>query len=208
MNQQGSQPGQPAAPQWQQGAPQWQPGPGQGQPQWQPPQKQPNWFVRHKVWTGIFVAIVLIVIISAAANGGKSKSNTSTAPASSAPAAAPAIPAKPSPAAAPAPPPAPPTTPAPPRVLLNQSGTGIQTLAPFQVSGSWTLKYTFDCASFGSAGNFAVDVNTDKGGLVFADTGPNLLAMNGNSSTYMPQGGNLSLSINSECNWTVQAVQP
>lgn len=101
----------------------------------------------------------------------------------------------------------PPTTAKPqPQTLLDKSGNGIQTLPPVDINGPWTLKYSFDCTADGGTGNFIVNVNQADGSPNFYDNGPDALAASGSSSDYEPVGGNLSLDINSECNWNVQIV--
>lgn len=170
-----------------------------------------QWFARHKVLT-VSQAIILLVIIASVAGGGGKKNaanpltpaiapTTAAAAADKSPERAPS-PAGPIPTA---PPTAPPTT-AAPQVAFSQSGTGLQMLAPFSILGPWVLQYTFDCSNFGIAGDFAVQVTNANGTPNLIDNGPNVVAMNANASTFMPQGGTLSLTIDTECNWTIQAV--
>jgi len=94
----------------------------QGPPAAPPLAKKKNWFLRHKILTGLG-ALVLLFIVIGTANGGKSPTASTVASASSAPSSsasssrAPAPPAAPSsvPApAAPSAPPAPSSAPAPP----------------------------------------------------------------------------------------------
>jgi hypothetical protein len=48
-----------------------------------------------------------------------------------------------------------------PRVLIRFSGSGILNSAPFRVTSSTvTVHYTYDCASFGTSGNFIADMET------------------------------------------------
>jgi len=123
---------------------------------------------------------------------------TVTQPSNPAPKTAPAktTTTTPSKAATPAP------APAGPAVLLDQSGSGQAQTAPFKTGKSWTVTYTFDCASFGGSGNFQFDVNNTDGSTNY-DTGANDLAANGGSSDYFYDSGTHYLSINSECDWHI-----
>jgi hypothetical protein len=104
--------------------------------------------------------------------------------------------------------------PVPPQVLLNMSGSGIQNSAPFLVSSSQvTVTYSFNCSSFGGSGNFQADLlygnqsspNSDDQSIA------NQLAPSGQATTTVyPQdpGNNYYVSVNSECNWTIEVVSP
>lgn len=146
MNQQGWQANQP-------GAPQWQPQP---QHQWAPPaapSPKRNWFVRHKVWTGVIVAVVLIMIISVASGGSKSNNKTTTPAATTAPAKPAAAPAPP---VATAPKPAPSPAPAPVRQVhgtLITVGAGNYTIGTPGAPVAGLYDVTTDP---GQSGNFIV----------------------------------------------------
>lgn len=90
--------------------------------------------------------------------------------------------------------------------VFSQSGSGITNTNPFRIKDSWRLHYSFDCANFGQSGNFAADIETSRGNPVLSDTGPNLLQLRGEGSSYEPRGGRVFISINSECDWTVSAL--
>jgi len=107
----------------------------QGPPAAPPLAKKKNWFLRHKILTGLG-ALVLLFIVIGTANGGKSSTPTgstaasvSSAPsssasssrASSAPAAPSSAPAPPAPSSAPASPPPPPPPAAPAETVSQQN---------------------------------------------------------------------------------------
>lgn len=101
--------------------------------------------------------------------------------------------------AAPVAPPAAPVA-AAPTVLYSNTGTGIGSTPDFTTGAEWQVQYTFDCAGFGQQGNFAV---TDDAGDVLV----NALAANGSDVAYVHASpGTHSLSINSECDWTVKVI--
>jgi hypothetical protein len=87
-------------------------------------------------------------------------------------------------------------------ILLQESGNGIKNTGSFTVTGPWQLIYTFDCASFGSSGNFIVEVADSSGRMV--DIAVNELAAKGSSSSPQYTTGTLHLEINSECAWAVK----
>lgn len=169
------------------------------------PKPRPKW----KTPVIALVALVVGIAIGAAANGSKGTSPSTTAGAtstsaatatSSAPAAATSAPAPAAPApatsAAAAAPAAPATS-----VVLTASGNGIKTTKQFTVADNWSLKYTYDCSSFGSQGNFQVfEKGGDNDGLPLV----NELNSKGGDVTYQhSDAGQHSLEVNSECSWTV-----
>jgi hypothetical protein len=87
------------------------------------------------------------------------------------------------------------------RVVLTEYGKGTKSTATFSVLGDWDLSYSFNCAVFGSEGDFIVD-GTNGGSYVIA------LAMQGKGTTHLHDGnGAMRLSINSECSWKIQVEQ-
>ena len=68
------------------------------------------------------------------------------------------------------------------------------------------MSWTYDCTSFGSAGNFSVDVQQPQGDLD-SDFGPNELGNGGSGTDYYYDTGSFQLSIDSECDWTI-TVEP
>jgi hypothetical protein len=83
----------------------------------------------------------------------------------------------------------------------SQIGTS-GTTPTFAQSGNWTMSWNFNCAAFGSAGNFQVNVNQPSGDLTI-DNGPNELAASGSGTDYYTDTGTFSLSVNSECDWSI-----
>jgi hypothetical protein len=153
--------------------------------------------------TIIVTFLAVTALLTMGAKGCSSTSSQST-PASQAP-AAPAIPSSSAPAVTSAPTVATTTTVAAPKTLLDQQGSGTGNLEPFTVGGPWHLTYSYNCANFGSAGNFQVYVKVG-GELSFDDNGPNELKMSGSGSEYEPKGGTITLQVNSECEWHVKAI--
>ncbi|MEU2869799.1 hypothetical protein ABZ769_11420 [Streptomyces olivoreticuli] len=127
--------------------------------------------------------MTLLVIIGAVSSGGKQSTGSSArggGRASDAPAN---------------------KAPAKPRTVLSESGNGIKSTEKFTVSGDWDLHYSFDCSSFSSSGNFMVS----EGGALGVPL-VNELAAKGNDVTHLHDGGTKYLEINSECSWTVEAI--
>jgi hypothetical protein len=83
-------------------------------------------------------------------------------------------------------------------VVFQRSGSGIGSTPTFTVPDEWQLVWSYNCASFGSRGNFVVDATGGPDTALVNDLG------SGRSSTeYEHSGGPVSLSINSECAWTI-----
>jgi hypothetical protein len=94
-----------------------------------------------------------------------------------------------------------PVAPPQPKIVLTVSGNGIKTTQSFSVTGDWDLQYSYDCASFGSQGNFAV---SDDTGMPLI----NELGAKGSDTTHQHGGaGKMYLSVNSECQWKIKVVQ-
>jgi hypothetical protein len=94
----------------------------------------------------------------------------------------------------------------PAAVLGTFTGSGGQTTARFTVpgSGNWELKWSYTCASYGSAGNFIVD---EDGGKDLNGVNVNALG-NGSDGITHAYGdtGRHYFVVNSECDWTMSAV--
>lgn len=137
-------------------------------------------------WLGIGFGIIVLLGVCSALLGGPSEDGTSTpAEPDQAPPAAPAA-----------------NEPAAPVVLLELSGSGTKTTQKFTANGDWDLEWSYDCSSFGQAGNFQV----------FPD-GPGFLApvnqldTQGSGVEHYHSGGEYFLTVNSVCNkWTIKAV--
>lgn len=173
----------------------------QPQQAYAPPAPAPTLKTRPKWKTPLIAAVALVVgiAIGAAAGGGSKSSNapdasgTTSTSSSSAPTTA----AKSAPThAAPVAPAAPATS-----VVLQTSGDGAKTTKTFIVTADWSVKYTYDCANFGTQGNFAVmEHGGDLDGLPIVNT----LGSKGGDTTYQHgDAGQRSLEVNSECAWTL-----
>lgn len=96
-------------------------------------------------------------------------------------------------------------TPAPSHaVLLQQHGSGTATTKRFTAPADWDLSWSYDCAAFGSQGNFQVFPNSNNAlaGLVPV----NQLGRSGKGVEHYHEGGQIYLEINSECSWSVKAT--
>jgi hypothetical protein len=91
--------------------------------------------------------------------------------------------------------------------------TGLDHSAPFQVnSGTLTARYSYDCSSYGSQGNFIADVEAGNQSSMDSDdqTVANALGEGGSAvTTIYPQdvGSDYHLAVDSECNWSVTVKQ-
>jgi hypothetical protein len=130
---------------------------------------------------GLFVAAVIIGIVSVAASKSSPSSDSATAP--------PPVGSTATKGAAPA----------KAATLLTLSGSGIENTAQFTTDGNWTLKYSYDCSSFGQAGNFVV---SDETGMPLV----NEMNLKGSGSTPQYDSGTHHLEVNSECDWTVTVI--
>jgi hypothetical protein len=176
-----------------------QPPQGYYQPPPQPPKRKRH--IARNILIGVAALVVLIIALGAVASKGKTPS-----PAASPAAPAATSPASASPAAVAAPPPA------PPRVLIRFDGSGIRNSPPFNVgSGALTVHYSFDCAAFGSSGNFVADLLYGNQSSFSSDDQPiaNALAASGSTTTTVyPQdpGRDYYLSVDSECSWKIKVT--
>jgi hypothetical protein len=104
--------------------------------------------------------------------------------------------------------------PKPPVVLLTLSGNGIENSRPVVVTQSTLqVRYSYDCSSFGSSGNFIADFETANQASLDSDDQPiaNALGSGGSATTTIyPQdtGSEYHLAVNSECNWSVTISAP
>lgn len=84
---------------------------------------------------------------------------------------------------------------------FSDNGSGIHSTEYFHVNGEWELDWSYDCSNVSGSGNFIVEVNGDVNDLLVNELG------SGDSGTeYVHAGGDVYLKINSECDWTVKAV--
>ena len=76
----------------------------------------------------------------------------------------------------------------------------------FSQSGQWLMDWSYNCSSYGSQGNFAVEVNQPAGSSI-VDIGPNELGNSGSGVDYYYDTGQFNLSVDSECDWSI-TVEP
>jgi hypothetical protein len=91
-----------------------------------------------------------------------------------------------------------------PVVLWQQSGSGIQSGQQFTVPDGvkgWNEVWSYNCSGFGSRGNFITTINGSS-----SDTGNNQLGPGGSGTNYYYDTGTFSIDVNSECDWTDEAV--
>jgi opacity protein-like surface antigen len=95
---------------------------------------------------------------------------------------------------------------APATLVLSMAGNGVKQSPDFTVhNDQWTIRYTYNCAKFSArSGNFQVFV-TGVGGRV-ALVAVNELGASGSSSTVQHGAGTYYLGVNSECDWTIKAI--
>jgi len=86
---------------------------------------------------------------------------------------------------------------------LDISGSGTHSTETFTVNNEWELDWSYDCSSFGSQGNFQIYIYT---GRTLLGVGVNQLGDSDSGTEYLHQGGDIYLEINSECNWSVKAL--
>jgi hypothetical protein len=86
----------------------------------------------------------------------------------------------------------------------SQTGQSGQT-QQFSVGSAWNLNWSYSNCTDGS-GNFIVNINQPIGDTAF-DVGPNELGSGGTGSDTYTDTGTFSLSIDSECGWSI-AISP
>jgi hypothetical protein len=144
--------------------------------------------------------VVLIVIVATTTSHGGTITNPTTSTTIS-PAAPPAThaPAHPAPAAATTAAPAT-TAPATPVILYSKTGSGTGSTPTFTTAAEWQVQYSYDCTAFGQSGNFMVTSEDFQLAI-------NQLGTKGADTDYVHNDpGSHSLSIDSECAWTVKVL--
>lgn len=202
----------PTVPQWQQNDPrqQWQQPQSQqpyrpaAQPQYQPPDsarlypppsapQPPRASGKSRkgcafLGCGGLAALVILAVVLASQSSPSSP--TSAPPAASQPAA----PAQPAASSA---------APTVAKTVATFSGSGIQNTAPFTVTSTWRLDYSFDCSNFGQSGNFIVMEDGTLTGAMSVDE----LALTKTGSSYAyDDAGKHHIEVDSECSWTLKVI--
>jgi hypothetical protein len=93
-------------------------------------------------------------------------------------------------------------------VLLNQSGSGEDSTQQFTVpetAKGWHVNWSYNCATFGGSGDFDYSVNVGPT-INFDDDGPNQLGAGGSGTQHYYDTGTFNLIVDSECDWTIEAV--
>jgi hypothetical protein len=90
--------------------------------------------------------------------------------------------------------------------LLDLTGNGRKDSQRFTPTAAWTIRYTFDCSTFGYPGIFQVYVWRGSSDLV--GVGVDELALSGSSSTTQYATGDVHLQVNSLCDWHVIVTEP
>jgi hypothetical protein len=86
---------------------------------------------------------------------------------------------------------------------FTSAGIGSSGQTPqFSESGNWQMAWNYDCSAFGSQGNFVVMVNQPNSSTGI-DVAPNELGMSGSGTDSYTDTGTFSLSVNSECTWSI-----
>ena len=136
---------------------------------------------------GLVVAGIIISAVSAGSKGTGSSPGSTVAASAPAPASSAAA-AKPAKA----------------RTVVTFSGSGQESTPKFTVTSTWKLDYSFNCATFGQAGNFAV---LEDGGSDLSGVTVNVLATSKTASSWAyGDAGSHYLEIDSECSWTVTVI--
>jgi hypothetical protein len=146
------------------------------------------------------VSVAMFVTACGSTAGTSSDSSATANAATSLPSATSSGTATPTPAVSPTRAVTPAPTPASPQTLLNQQGSGTASTASFSTPKNWDLGWSYDCSSFGSSGNFEVDVQGNLGPV-----GVNQMGTSGSGTEYYHQGGSYYLEVDSECSWQITA---
>jgi hypothetical protein len=163
--------------------------------------RKPRWPYALLVASVAFTGVVAGMLI-----GSRVHSHTPAAAAATAPATSPAAVSSAASAAAGTPSgTASPPAAGGPGVLARFSGSGAKTTRRFTVpgSGNWELKWSYDCASLGSKGHFAV--TEDQAGTTGVTVNERGLHGRGVTHAYGDAGRHY-LVVNSECAWRLTAV--
>lgn len=88
--------------------------------------------------------------------------------------------------------------------VLTDSGGGSKRTDSFQVRGSWQVKYTYDCSSTGSPGNFALSLRDSRHPGTLVDLMANALGANGADVVRENRAGTYFLAVDSQCDWSLE----
>ena len=98
--------------------------------------------------------------------------------------------------------------------LFTASGNGSGNTSPFTIRSTttqWHLAWSYNCASFGSSGDFSVDINggprngpTDQD---YNDNGPDTQGMGGTGVDTYYDTGTFNFQVWANCNWTLRVTK-
>lgn len=91
-------------------------------------------------------------------------------------------------------------------VTFTSSTIGSSGTTPvFTQPGHWLMSWSYNCANYGSPGNFIVDVQqpADDPNI---DIGPNELGNSGSGTDFYYDAGSFQLAITSECDWSISVT--
>jgi hypothetical protein len=146
---------------------------------------QPRHRLRKILLTGAAIVVVLIIGVAASSH---SKPAASAIPAPTATFT-----------------PGSPSTSAKPHVLARFHGSGTRNSPPFAVPGPVSVRYTYDCSSYGQSGNFIAELDEDAPGYDEQQVANELGLVGGQTTTIYPAdpGQRYHLNVASECNWRI-----
>jgi len=151
------------------------------------------WY-KKKRFIGIGVIVVLIAVIAATSGSNKSSSTKSSNTQSTGAPTTSAV-----------------QTPVAPRTLWALSGSGEESGPKFVVpsdANAWDVQWSYNCANFGTSGNFITNINGYGSADFTTDEGANQLGNSGSGVDHYYDTGTFSIDVNSECSWTVKAFIP
>ncbi len=91
------------------------------------------------------------------------------------------------------------------KLVMYSIGTDTHQTRLFRVNGSeWHIAWSYNCQSWGSKGNFSVEIHTRSGDLF--NVAANQLGNVGRGTDYEHQGGTFYLDIDSECAWNIRVI--
>jgi cytoskeletal protein RodZ len=167
------------------------------------------WYRKKRYWVlGIVTLFIIIGAASSSGNGKGSPTPTTTAAVSSGSTTSPATTSTTTSTTTTST--TTPTTTIPPAstVLYQQAGSGTASTPNFTAPTDWNVEWSYNCATFGQQGNFVVTIEQAGTGAMASieDTPINQLGMSGSGTQHYHYGGKLYLTVNSECSWTIKAV--
>ena len=101
-----------------------------------------------------------------------------------------------------------------PTYRFTASGNGTGNTSPFTIpttTSQWQLASSYNCVSFGSSGDYSVDINSRAGNgatdLDFNDNGADTQGLGGDGVDTFYDTGTIKFQICASCNWTLRVVK-